>query len=377
MKPAALPREKERAMKHGTIIIVSLMLLLGLGGCKRNAANDPGGDGPAAYQITLKGTANPSTLFIPRNKSEVRSVITVRAIYNDGTPVVDRDVYFTLDTALGYFSNYQPAIVRPTGGNGEVQVLYIIPSGTVLASDGFMNIEARLYADNRLDNPLSEIVDIIPMQIMAAEYDQTPITLCGKVKMSDDTGLANAIVELTETSTGWTTVLISRASGSWDVMVPFGWQGTIKATLSGFSFLPASYTFGASNPAYQSRCDLDFISVATIIYGSMNVDDSSIVGNAPQDVTGLTPYTIYVTNSLNDNEIQYTISSSNPSWLQASQSTGSTNENLPNTANAYGDFDITVENDNDTGSARTGTITITSITPGVTQTETVTVTQDP
>ena len=75
---------KESNMKHFIIAIVCLVMVAGVSGCKRNSAFDPGGDGPAAYQITLKGTANPSTLFIPQNKSEVQSVITVRAIHNNG-----------------------------------------------------------------------------------------------------------------------------------------------------------------------------------------------------------------------------------------------------------------------------------------------------
>ena len=87
---------KESNMKHFIIAIVCLVMVAGVSGCKRNSAFDPGGDGPAAYQITLKGTANPSTLFIPQNKSEVHSVITVRAIHNTGAPVVGRDVYLSL-----------------------------------------------------------------------------------------------------------------------------------------------------------------------------------------------------------------------------------------------------------------------------------------
>ena len=384
MKPASLPREKERAMKHGTIIIVSLMLLLGLGGCKRNAANDPGGDGPAAYQITLKGTANPSTLFIPTSNSEAQSVITIRAIQNTGAPVVGRDVYLTRDTEIGYFGNYRGSMVRPTDSNGEVQVLYIIPAGTPLPSNITMNIQARIYDDTRLDNPISEIYDIIPMQIMAAEYKEVMCTLRGYAKLTCGEGIYCAMIELKDAVTGFPIITLTRESGSWDATVPYGWTGTITATKSGFSFTPTTFTFDEDFPVTGDMNDLTFYADNPAAYGALEVDTSElniietagIVANTAttRDVGPNQGPRIFVTNSLNDNNIEYTISSSNPSWLKVSTGTGQTGSGV----NSYGSFIVYWEANTVAGAIqRSGIITITSITPGLIATETFTVTQSP
>jgi len=276
-------------MKHVTIAMVCLVMIAGVSGCKRNAAFDPGGGGPAAYQITLKGTANPSTLFIPQNKPEVQSVITVRALHNNGSPVVGRDVYLTRDTELGYFGNFRGSVVRETNSSGEVQVLFIIPRGTVLPAAGTMHIEARIFDDTRLDNPISEIYDFIPIQVKPAEFDETPIRLCGYVRLADGTGLENAVVVLTDSVTGWPIVTTTRPSGSWDANVTYGWQGTVTASLSGFTFQPASYTFGEANPATFSRCDLDFISTDSV---SLVVSPESITAAVTAGA-----YSITVTSS--------------------------------------------------------------------------------
>ena len=291
-------------MKPFAIAIVCLVLIAGVSGCKRSAAFDPGADGPAAYQITLKGTANPSTLFIPHNEPQVQSVITVRAIHNDGAPVVGREVYLTKDSDLGHFANLRDSVTRETDANGEVQVLFIIPKGTVLPAAGTMHIEARIHDDTRLDNPISEIYDFIPIKVMPAEIKK--ITLCGKVKLASGEGIPNAVVMLTDTLTGWPMVHITRASGSWCAEVDYGWMGTITASFSGYSFSPTSYTYGVNNPVDESRYDLDFISTSSpslvvspsaLSFGVNGGDQSVSVGSSPTGV-----------------QIQYYATSSNTDW---------------------------------------------------------------
>lgn len=286
---------KESKMKPFAIAIVCLVLIAGVSGCKRSAAFDPGADGPAAYQITLKGTANPSTLFIPHNQPEVQSVITVRAIHNDGSPVVGREVYLTRDTELGYFGNYRGSVVRETNSNGEVQVLYIVPAGTVLPADITMYIEARIQDDTRLDNPASEIYDFIPMKVMPAEY-QKSIILCGKVMLADKSGIENAVVILSDSVTGWPIVQMTRPSGSWCAEVDYGWRGTVTASVSGLSFQPTSYTFGENNPATQSRSDLDFYA-STLAALSTTSDQLTFQtsGGAQEVTVNSVPYGVQIT----------------------------------------------------------------------------------
>ena len=358
-------------MKHFAIMIVCLALVAGVTGCKRNSAVDPGGNGPAAYQITLKGTANPSTLFIPTSNTEVQSVITVRAIHNTGAPVVGRDVYLTRDTEIGYFGNYRGSIVRQTDSNGEVQVLYIIPAGTPLPSNIIMNIQARIYDDTRLDNLGSEIYDLIPLQVMAAEYKDVMCTLRGYAKLTCGEGIYCAMIELKDTVTGFPIITLTRESGSWDAQVPYGWTGTITATLSGFSFTPTTYTFDVDFPVTGDMNDLNFYADNPAAYGALAVDTSELTikeggGNLPNISDSCT---IYVTNSLNDNNIEYTVSSETPRWLTVNPGSGQT-------GNTYGTFSLNWIANSD-GIERTGTITVTSITPGLIATETFTVTQDP
>lgn len=328
-------------MKPFAIAIVCLVLIAGVSGCKRSAAFDPGADGPAAYQITLKGTANPSTLFIPHNKPEVQSVITVRAIHNTGAPVVGREVYLTKDCDLGHFANLRDSVTRETDANGEVQVLFLVPAGTVLPATITMHIEARIHDDTRLDNPISEIYDFIPIMVKPAELDQTPIRLCGYVRQADGTGLENAVVVLTDSVTGWPIVTTTRPSGSWDANVSYGWLGTVTASLSGFTFQPASYTFGEANPAIASRCDLNFISSSDV---SLVVDPDSIAAAATEG-----DYAIAVTSSYSGMPISYT-ATTEQDWITFLS--GSDVGETP------GVISITIE-ENTTTSSRPGFIVIT------------------
>ncbi|MDY0296720.1 MAG: hypothetical protein RB296_05320 [Acidobacteriota bacterium] len=301
---------KESKMKPFTIAIVCLVLIAGVSGCKRSAAFDPGADGPAAYQITLKGTANPSTLFIPHNEPQVQSVITVRAIHNDGSPVVGREVYLTKDSELGHFANLRDSVTRETDANGEVQVLFLVPAGTVLPATITMHIEARIHDDTRLDNPISEIYDFIPIKVMPAEIKK--ITLCGKVKLAfgedgEGTGIPNAVVMLTDSVTGWPMVHITRPSGSWCAEVDYGWMGTITASLSGYTFSPTSYTYGVNNPVSESRYDLDFISTSL---PSLVVNPSALsFGVSTNDQR------VSVNSSPSGVQISYYATSSDTGWL--------------------------------------------------------------
>ena len=99
------------------MVFMLFLGLLSVTSCKRNKVADPDVQGPAGIRIILSGTANPSTLYVPRTEPAVFSNIRVTALNNNGTPAANKDVIFQ-ENGYGYFENYEISAVREDGIEG-------------------------------------------------------------------------------------------------------------------------------------------------------------------------------------------------------------------------------------------------------------------
>ena len=87
-------------------VVVIGIFILNMTSCKRNKEGDPPMIANAGFRISLSGTANPSTLYVPETGQPVFSEIIVRALNSNGTPAAGFDVIFR-EGLYGYFNNYK------------------------------------------------------------------------------------------------------------------------------------------------------------------------------------------------------------------------------------------------------------------------------
>ena len=246
---------------------IILILIISIGiftiiSCKRSEVNDPGMTGPAGFRIILSGIANPSTLYTTNNGSLLTSVINVRATNNDGSPAVDKNIIFEqyVDSNIyGYFDNNYNAAVGKTDGQGNVQKTFKIPYGNYIQGNSTITIKVTLSDSGRLDNSLSEIYDLIPLKLISRggeNPEEGDIKICGRVVTNEGAALQGVYVDFTQGVAG---PVITRVSGSWDVLVPSGWSGYIIPTKSGYHFNPESYFVENVNAPIS---DINFIAIA-------------------------------------------------------------------------------------------------------------------
>ncbi|MCK4836738.1 MAG: BACON domain-containing protein, partial [Candidatus Aminicenantes bacterium] len=290
----------------------------------------------------------------PQSKPEVSSSINVTVFKNDGTPFANGYIVFQTGS-YGYFSGHKLSDVRMTNSAGNAQITYIIPRGTAAIGDTVTDIKATLSDNGRLDNPLAAIYDIIPIRIIPYDIREM-VYISGNVWDNFGNPLPGVIIEVS--NNGGVTVTRS-PSGSYDILVCWGWTGNITPSLEGYSFVPANYSY--TNPLYSDLPNQNFIGYMSAA-PALVATPSSIT--APQ--TGIASFDITVTSSVSTITIAYTAQSSDPGWLQIN--TGSSTYITPGTIN------ITITN-NGTGSARTATITIVGTNPQGVTPATVTVTQ--
>jgi hypothetical protein len=331
-------------MKRKNYILLSILVfvmicgILSLNSCKKNKVPDPVVTGPAGFHITVSGTANPSTLYVPASDPAVASTITAVVRDNQGNPLTNTKVIFE-SGAFGYFENFAISDFRMTNSMGEAQIVYFIGPGANVKTTVSNNIKLTVPTDSRTDIPvLAEVVDYIPIEIIP--YITQGIILSGYIRTPTGNGVEAVAVTLTGEGGSPSGVVVTRSDGYYEFFVAAGWYGRIEPLAQGYSFTPSSYDFDSTNPINIDRTDLDFI--ADFEGGqTLAVDVTSWdvpVEGGTQEVN--------VYNSTGDAHIDYTIIPSD-SWIQVSRRNGTT----------PGHFTINID-ENTTGQPRTGSIEI-------------------
>ena len=94
----------------------------------------------SAEDLNLELTADPNVLLC----GDTRPESTLTAIYKEGdTPLVGKDIIFTLSTTLGQFSNGLQTISTKTDSQGKVTLTYYGPTKTELTATTTLTITAR------------------------------------------------------------------------------------------------------------------------------------------------------------------------------------------------------------------------------------------
>jgi hypothetical protein len=319
-------------------VLVTGIFILTMTSCKRNNEGEPELIPNAGFRISLSGTANPSTLYVPEAQPPRNSQISVRASHNNGEPAEGFQVIFQVGS-VGYLNDYKASIVETTDGSGMVYATYFLPPN--IKSSGFTNITVTLVDDGRIDNMIAVVEDVIPIRIIP--YMTQGIIIHGRVTTPAGNGVGGITITLDGDIGLADAVTVTRPSGSYEFFVAAGWYGTILPTSEGYSFIPASYIFDASAPVINDIYDLNFIAI--FAGGQTLATDVSTWDNIP--IVGGTQV-VNVYNGSGDSPISYIIIPDSP-WIHVS----------PNSGTTPGSFTITVD-ENNTGASRNGNVTITA-----------------
>jgi len=153
------------------LFIVVSVVLIGLAtssACKRSSIDDPSTIGPAGFRVILSANANPSTLYIQKGQT-TSTLITVRALKNDGTPMSSKYIIFDSDIMnIGYFGDHKQSDIQVTDSTGTAKTTFYIPPGTGFTNDVIVNVTATYSDDGRLDNTISAVYNKIPIKLKPA-----------------------------------------------------------------------------------------------------------------------------------------------------------------------------------------------------------------
>ena len=320
-------------------VFITGILALTLSSCKRSNVQEPGMIPNAGFRISLSGTANPSSLWVPESQDAVFSTIRVRALHSDGSPAANYDVIFQTG-AVGYFSGFRISTVVRTDASGIAEVTFFIPPAANIKSELITNIIATLVDNGRIDNTVAEVFDIIPIHVFP--YLEQGILVHGHVRTPAGSGVGGVTIVLDGEIGLADAVTVTRPSGSYEFYIQGGWYGTITPASESYSFIPESYIFDQSAPIVFDILNLDFVAVfdgGNALAADVTQWDVGVAG-------GTQVVNIY--NGTGDAEISYVVVP-DFNWIHVS----------PNSGTTPGSFTITVD-ENTTGQDRSGTVTVTA-----------------
>ena len=145
-----------------TMLGLMLCSLLALNSCVRSDVDDPGMDPNAGFFINLSGVANPGTLFVTQGGGWQNSYITMNAKFNDGTPVVGRNILMKIGEEFGTFPGDKRTAVITTNSQGTASIRYSISQ---LAIDQ-IGPEMLIYIQAWMQGDLINVYDLIPIQLV-------------------------------------------------------------------------------------------------------------------------------------------------------------------------------------------------------------------
>jgi hypothetical protein len=226
------------------IILFALLTLFFISSCKRASVEDPSMLVNSGFRVILSGIASPSTLYVPDDNSAFSTNLYIQAKDNKGSVLVGYQVILEqLGPVFGYFDNQKLSITKTTDVKGYINVNYAFPAGIYISDTQYVKVRATLVDDGRLDPETyaSSINDEIPIKIVM--NDNTYVDkymLHGDINESSGSGLSGVTVTITNYGSTGTYSFSNKPSGSYEIMVPKGWTGTITPTKSGYTFTPAN-----------------------------------------------------------------------------------------------------------------------------------------
>jgi len=122
--------------------ITGLILLAALAaGCQRTATQGPSPLGPSTFVLTFTLTASPNIIMTgtARPTSIIKAVVT-----ENGEPVFDRTVYFTITDGPGEFTNFEQRAAVRTNWYGLATIMYTGPTKFEIDGDTTATIMGQL-----------------------------------------------------------------------------------------------------------------------------------------------------------------------------------------------------------------------------------------
>jgi len=114
------------------LVIAAAAALLAAGGCRRPGIEEPSPFGPASFGLSLELSARPNVILA----TEARPTAEIRAtIRQNGRPVKDRLVYFTILSGPGQFGDFSIRTAVLTDASGVALVLFIGPTKYEILDD--------------------------------------------------------------------------------------------------------------------------------------------------------------------------------------------------------------------------------------------------
>jgi len=150
------------------LILIMLAFLIMLTSCTRNDVSDPQLFGPSTYDIILEGTASPSSLYIPKERTPQTSLISIKVVRYDGRALAGKDVVFQQMDAnssginRGYFDGTLESVKKTTDASGLATASYTVP----ITNSVFPQTNETVYIVVTLvDDSRSDIIDRIPLKL--------------------------------------------------------------------------------------------------------------------------------------------------------------------------------------------------------------------
>jgi hypothetical protein len=150
------------------LILIMLVFLIMLTSCTRDDVSEPQLFGPSTYDIILEGTASPSSLYIPKERTPQTSLITIKVVRYDGKALAGRDVIFQQMDAnssgiyRGNFDGTLESVKKTTDASGLATTNYTVPkTDSVYPQEN----ETIYIVVTLVDDSRSDIIDRIPLKL--------------------------------------------------------------------------------------------------------------------------------------------------------------------------------------------------------------------
>lgn len=126
-------------------ILISLLFLflVFFNSCKRTGINEPSPFGPSAYSlgVTFELYAQPNVIYCTSTRPQ--SLIKAVLKKNDGSPLVDRRVFFSVLSGPGTFENGTRKTYVLTDSNGIASTYYVGPTFDEISHDQFAELKGQ------------------------------------------------------------------------------------------------------------------------------------------------------------------------------------------------------------------------------------------
>lgn len=137
--------------KRALTFALGLVLLLASFACTRHDVGTPSPVGPSSFSVLLKLSASPNVIASGSHRQGTTITATLKRF--DGTPLVDRTIYFEICKAnhsrvnIGYFEGMTRFLSRLTDSGGNITLVYYGPLSSEIKASTSVFIWGRAASE--------------------------------------------------------------------------------------------------------------------------------------------------------------------------------------------------------------------------------------